>query len=211
MDGTLISIRKRFCSVHREVCKKLEILPCSNEEYWHAKCKGIPSLEILKKQGGEQHWRHYKLLRNQLIENKHFLEMDTLRTGTIIALNALEKLYTLVILSGRASKQQLQWQLKLLKIDHLFYRVYVVSPYSSLEEKTALLRRLSSTDDIIIGDTPTDILSGKAVKRHTVAITGGLSTKERLVQSSPDYIVHQLIDIFRICSSFPRTGASASS
>ncbi len=200
MDGTLILVRRRFCEVHRAVCRRLGISPCRDQEYWQAKCEGISSLEILGRQGGEQHWEKYKILRSQLMESQEFLRMDTLRAGAIAALTALRHSYNLLLLSGRTSAEQLRWQLKMLHIRHFFHEVYIVSPYATWGDKAAVLVQHGSPSDIVIGDTSMDILAGTSVGAHTIAITGGLSTEGRLLECKPEYVVHRWTAILSACS-----------
>jgi HAD superfamily hydrolase (TIGR01509 family) len=51
---------------------------------------------------------------------------------------------------------------------------------------------------LMVGDTPADILAGKAAGTRTCAVTYGFGTREALVQCAPDHIIEdfgQLVDL----------------
>lgn len=45
---------------------------------------------------------------------------------------------------------------------------------------------------VIVGDTPEEVRIGKALDLHTVAITGGMCSRARLVSAKPEYLVSSL-------------------
>jgi HAD superfamily hydrolase (TIGR01549 family) len=56
---------------------------------------------------------------------------------------------------------------------------------------------------LIVGDTPADILAGKAAGTTTCAVTYGFGTREALLQCAPDYVIDsfgELVDLVRASS-----------
>jgi HAD superfamily hydrolase (TIGR01509 family) len=53
---------------------------------------------------------------------------------------------------------------------------------------------------LMVGDTPADVLAGKAAGTKTCAVTYGFGTREALLQCAPDYVIDsfgELVDILR--------------
>jgi HAD superfamily hydrolase (TIGR01509 family) len=53
---------------------------------------------------------------------------------------------------------------------------------------------------LMVGDTPADILAGKAAGTKTCAVTYGFGTRETLLQCAPDYVIDsfgELVDLVR--------------
>jgi HAD superfamily hydrolase (TIGR01549 family) len=48
---------------------------------------------------------------------------------------------------------------------------------------------------LIVGDTPADILAGKAAGTRTCAVTYGFGTRELLLQCAPDYVIDNFGDL----------------
>jgi phosphoglycolate phosphatase-like HAD superfamily hydrolase len=55
-------------------------------------------------------------------------------------------------------------------------------------------------DALMVGDTPADILAGKAAGTKTCAVTYGFGRRETLLQCAPDYVIDsfgELVDLVR--------------
>jgi phosphoglycolate phosphatase len=53
---------------------------------------------------------------------------------------------------------------------------------------------------LMVGDSPADILAGKAARTTTCAVTYGFGTREGLLQCAPDYVIEsfgELVDLVR--------------
>ena len=53
---------------------------------------------------------------------------------------------------------------------------------------------------LMVGDTPADVLAGKAAGTKTCAVTYGFGTREALLQCAPDYVIDsfgELVDLVR--------------
>lgn len=188
-DGTIVDVKKRFYSVHQALCMYLNINPLTESEYWNARCNRVSTMDILRKINAEHIYDEYIAGRNELIESTKFLKMDTLRSGVVEALNQIKLRYKCKLLTGRKDKKNLDWQLKYLQIVGFFDEVFIVSPYGNWEEKYKILCNYSSPADIMVGDTPGDLLAGKSAQLKTIAVLDGMSTQSNIEATIPDYIV----------------------
>jgi phosphoglycolate phosphatase-like HAD superfamily hydrolase len=53
---------------------------------------------------------------------------------------------------------------------------------------------------LMVGDTPADVLAGKAAGTETCAVTYGFGTREALLQCAPDHVIEsfdELVDLVR--------------
>lgn len=55
---------------------------------------------------------------------------------------------------------------------------------------------------IIVGDTKFDMIGGKTVGVHTLAVTWGFGTDDSLTQENPDYLAHNTTEVFNILKTF---------
>jgi HAD superfamily hydrolase (TIGR01509 family) len=51
---------------------------------------------------------------------------------------------------------------------------------------------------LMVGDTPADVLAGKAAGTKTCAVTYGFGTREALVQCAPDYIIESFRELVNL-------------
>lgn len=66
----------------------------------------------------------------------------------------------------------------------------------------AALRR-SPSHALMVGDTPADILAGKAAGTKTCAVTYGFGNRDALLECAPDYVIDgfgQLVNVMRDCN-----------
>lgn len=185
-DGTLVDVKARFYSVHKTICSRFSIKPLPETEYWKARCEGISTLEILKGISAENLFEQYIAERNKLIESPEFLGMDKVREGVKETLLNLKSKYQFNILTGRSSREALEWQLNHLSLAGFFYGIFVVSPYGDWQDKYNVLQMNSRPGDIVIGDAPRDMIAGKKAGLKTIAILDGMATKERIEDTHPD-------------------------
>lgn len=71
-------------------------------------------------------------------------------------------------------------------------------PHPDPVEKAVQLARLDPRAVLFVGDSPFDIQAGKSAGVKTAGITWGVSTKEELQASQPDFLVQNLNDIFSL-------------
>ena len=191
-DGTLVSVKRRYYSVHETICRNLGLFPLPENIYWQLRCESVSTRLILEKIGAAEKFEAYRTLRNQLIESIAFLDLDEKRIGTDEVLKLLHQKFRLCILSGRASNANLLSQLRDLDLARYFQEVYTVDPFDNWNAKFEVLKQYGSAEDLIIGDSARDIKAGKARGMLTTAILAGMSTPDLLKLEGPDAIISEL-------------------
>lgn len=197
-DGTLVNVKKRYVAVHKKICAQINITPLNDNDYWAYRCEGVSTLEILKKINAEKYFQTYVDLRNQHIESEEFLHLDSKQVNLDSVLQFLTPKYSLSILSGRSNYKNLVKQLQWLNILSHFNEILTVSPFGDCKEKCEILTQRSKADDIIVGDTPKDILAGNGAGIKTIAITEGMATITKLKESKPNRIIIDLGELTHI-------------
>jgi phosphoglycolate phosphatase-like HAD superfamily hydrolase len=54
---------------------------------------------------------------------------------------------------------------------------------------------LGASEVLVVGDTEMDIIAGSRAGARTVAVTTGVTPRERLVLEKPDYIIDDLLEL----------------
>jgi HAD superfamily hydrolase (TIGR01509 family) len=70
--------------------------------------------------------------------------------------------------------------------------------------KALKLLGLEGGEVVVVGDTEMDIIAGRKAGAKTVAVTTGVTTRERLSLERPDYIVDDLSELDRILNGLVR-------
>jgi phosphoglycolate phosphatase len=124
--------------------------------------------------------------------------------GVILTLQALSS-FTLGVVTTKESEQA-KIVLSRLALIPFFQHIQGGSiglrlkpaPDTILAALAALHR--ASRNALMVGDTPADILAGKAAGTKTCAVTYGFGTREELLQCAPDYVIDsfgELVDLVR--------------
>jgi HAD superfamily hydrolase (TIGR01509 family) len=124
--------------------------------------------------------------------------------GVILTLQALSS-FTLGVVTTKESGQA-ELVLRRLALIPFFQHIQGGSlglrlkpaPDTILAALAALHR--APRNALMVGDTPADVLAGKAAGTKTCAVTYGFGTREALLQSAPDYVIDsfgELVDLVR--------------
>lgn len=122
--------------------------------------------------------------------------------GVIFTLQALSG-FTLGVVTTKESGQA-EIVLRRLALLHLFQHVQGGSlglrlkpaPDTILAALAAL--HCAPENALMVGDTPADVLAGKAASTKTCAVTYGFGTREALLQCAPDHVIDsfgELVDL----------------
>lgn len=124
--------------------------------------------------------------------------------GVILTLRALST-FTLGVVTIKESEQA-EVVLRRLALISFFRHIQGGSPGLRLKPAPdtilAALAELHCAPSraLMVGDTPADVLAGKAAGTMTCAVTYGFGTREALLQCAPDYIIDsfgELVDLLR--------------
>lgn len=191
LDGTLICSKKRLYELFCELVKSTEL---SFDEYWDLKFLGNTNQDILKNCFNYSLIEITEFINHWMIniESDAYLKMDSLIPGVADFLDKISQNNELYICTARQSITQVTEQLEDLGILDFFKTVYVT------EQKRTKIQLLIdsgldlSENDLFIGDTGHDILTGKEFGMTTVAVLSGFMSEAKLQLYTPNYIVNDI-------------------
>lgn len=190
-DGTLLDSRRRLYVLFKELVPQSQL---SFAEYWELKRNKINHEALLQSMHPEVDFLAFEQIWLSNIEKKELLELDILFEYATATLEMLESSNKLYLLTARQSKGNLEYQLENLGIRGFFEKVL---PTEHKQSKEQLLRENFdlSKEDIIVGDTGHDIMTGKNLGIKTIALTHGFMSRNMLATYSPDILLDKLNDI----------------
>jgi HAD superfamily hydrolase (TIGR01509 family) len=110
------------------------------------------------------------------------------------------------IVTGRMTREERKWlELRRLKIYH-FVDVMVTGaeapPKPAPDGLIKCIKELglSPKECVFVGDSRVDVIAGKKAGVKTVAVHGGVASKELLVEEEPDYVLADLNSLFSYLS-----------
>jgi len=137
------------------------------------------------------------------IEKKTYLLYDTLFNETNYLLSELNK-DRLILLTMRNNRENLLWELKKLGLIENFEFILTCSPLKNKDKTVPLLKFVRdkklnlNKNSIIIGDSETDIVTGKNLNMTTLAVCYGIRSKEFLISMNPDYCLKNIDEVVNI-------------
>jgi phosphoglycolate phosphatase len=199
LDGPILDVSERYYQVYRNTITSIGKDPLSKESYWNSKRNKISEAEILAESGTRDPTLVTKYLdtRARRIESSEYLLFDQVWAGTHDTLKVLRSHAELALVTMRTSKGLLEQQLERVKLPEAFDSVLTAGPglvaNERSERKAQLVRDCYGNEEVagwFVGDTETDILSGRLLGLHTAAITFGIRNVEHLKAVSPDEMLH---------------------
>ena len=216
-DGPIIDVSDRYYRAYLESLKgssinKTQIL--TKEEFWKLKQNRVTDFEISLFSGlGVNDSKSSAEARKTLSFKAEFLEQDKLFDDVYKTFEYLKsKKITFFIVTLRVQKQ-LNHAIKQFKLDKYLDddSFFCINDghkvINDIQEKHILLVSamnkfdLTPQDTWIIGDTETDIHSGRLAKYgKVIGISRGIRSKEQLEILKPDYLVNNLAEVISISS-----------
>src|SRR5262245_329347 len=200
LDGPILDVSERYYQVYCDCLRLIGAPPLDKESYWELKRGKISEPDILKQTGAQRSdlIQAYIDARNKRIEVDDYLQFDQVWPGIPETLKLLRAGRTLTLVTMRISKELLEQQLKRLKLRDSFD--CVLSAGAELgantrgERKALLVRDCYENEEFtgwFVGDTETDVQSGRLLGLRSAAITFGIRTVEHLNSVSPDVMLHK--------------------
>ncbi|MFW1957329.1 HAD family hydrolase [Acinetobacter guillouiae] len=188
LDGTLICAKKRLYELFCDLVGTKEL---TFDSYWKLKFLGNTNQDILKNEFKYSEKKIEFFINTWMlkIENDKYLEMDTLIDGADNFLCELSKDNQLYICTARQSFTQAIKQLNKLGILSFFQEVFVTNQKFTKKELLINSDLKFSKEDLFVGDTGHDIITGRELGMKTCAVLSGFMSKDRLELYSPDFIV----------------------
>ena len=188
LDGTLICSKKRLYELFCDLVGTKEL---TFESYWKLKFLGNTNQDILKNEFkySEEKIEFFISTWMLKIENDEYLKMDTLINGADNFLCEISKGNQLYICTARQSFTPAIKQLNKLEILGFFKEVFVTKQKFTKKELLINSELKFSKEDLFVGDTGHDIITGRELGMKTCAVLSGFMSKDRLELYSPDFIV----------------------
>jgi HAD superfamily hydrolase (TIGR01549 family) len=205
LDGTLVDSRQDIAVAFQHAWRTVVggIPPSTIAIAQHI---GKPLAEMLSELGG---MLSPSLLSSFLTAYRHmYTRQDASLTqpypGVILTLQALST-FTLGVVTTKESEQA---EIVLRRLALIPFFQHIQGGSLGLQLKPApdtIVAALASLHcapphALMVGDTPADVLAGKAAGTKTCAVTYGFGTREALLQCAPDYVIDsfgELVDLVR--------------
>lgn len=201
LDGPILDVSERYYRVYSDTLNLIGIAPLNKESYWRLKRNKVSEPEILAQSGTSDLVKEYLEARAKRIESAEYLLFDQVWPGTPDTLKVLRSRSALVLVTMRKSRKLLDQQLARLNLLEAFDCVLAAGDDSVAndrgEQKARLVRDRYGNEDLVgwfVGDSETDIHSGRLLGLRTAAITFGIRTMDHLSAVSPDVVLDGLAD-----------------
>ena len=195
LDGTLIDSRTRLYRLFRMLNPKCSL---SFEEYWEIKRTRVNQKELLKRHFGYENadiaefsrrWREH-------VEDDDLLLLDR---PFPLAKNLLMRLYaknTLNLITARQNPEKVNRQLVSWGWSEFFSLILVTKQACTKDELVRGKIEAPNGNDVFVGDTGEDIISGKKLGMRTIAVTSGFLNRNVLREYHPDLLVENIGEIY---------------
>jgi len=202
LDGPVLDVSERYYRLYSDTLKSIGVVPLSKESYWKLKRNKVSELEILaQSETADDLVNEYLDTRAKRIESADYLRFDQVWPGTHETLKVLRSRAALALVTMRTSTDLLDQQLERIGLPDVFDCILTAGPGSKAndrgEQKAQLVRNCYENEDIVgwfVGDTETDIQSGRLLGLRTAAITFGIRTVDHLSAVSPDVVLDSPAD-----------------
>jgi phosphoglycolate phosphatase len=199
LDGPILDVSERYYRIYRDTVFSIGTQPLTKQHYWELKRSKVMEGEILAESGASsaEALTEYTKTRDERIESPDYLMFDQPWLNISEILKTLRSRSALALVTMRKSKGNLEDQLRRMDLLNSFDCVLTAGPgevaNSRGERKAQLVRDCYGNQQIsgwFVGDTETDILSGRLLGLSTVAITFGIRNEEHLKAVLPDVTLH---------------------
>ncbi|MDF2881842.1 MAG: family hydrolase [Clostridiaceae bacterium] len=176
-DGTLTCNKKRLYTffIQNVPTKYKSVL--SEEEFWSIKKLGINEIEwINNKFNDTLNGKCWNELKKQCIENEEYLLYNKLFDYTKCELERLKEDYRLILVSRRSNAKNLISEMEREGIIHFFDDIVIV-PHDKYSKAEHIRRNKNielTNDDIFIGDTEDDIITGIELNIEMYFVKSGI-------------------------------------
>jgi phosphoglycolate phosphatase-like HAD superfamily hydrolase len=207
LDGPILDVSEKYYSVYTAVLKRHGFTALTKNEYWDAKRRKIPDQEILERTKASIPIEQFQEERKQIIESDAFLKYDMLQDRVGQVLNILSEKTTLILVTLRSFPDQLYKELDNLDLKKYFNAILTsgenIKPrwkikYQLINNYLVGKSAADRSDNIMIGDTETDILAGRSLGFRTIAVLNGIRSRDVLTETEPTFIVDSLYDILSL-------------
>lgn len=195
IDGTLWDSQDRLYDLF---CDLVHNNTLSKDEYWKLKRAKITNEDILRQyfSFSEDKVDFFTAKWMELIEAPEYLQKDKLFPFTKDILTDLKQSgYNIYYVTLRQFADRVLTEIADKGID-LYCQQCLVSQAKTT--KNALVRDagiILTAEDVFVGDTGIDVMTGKALGIRTVAVLSGFRNEDILGEYSPDLIIQDITEL----------------
>ncbi|MCX7858030.1 MAG: HAD family hydrolase [Deltaproteobacteria bacterium] len=205
LDGTIIDTLSAYSDALNLALKKFGVEPVEKSELTRLLNRSLPLKEILetisplfKDQKTNEDCRR-EILKNYLSIQE---EKVTLLPGVLDLFTELKKRGVKIgIVTGRTSKGERKWiELKRLGVNGFIDSFITAAESERKPDASGLLKCLeelgvNAKEAVFVGDSVTDIQTGKNAGIRTVGILTGVASVEEFIAQEPDVVISELIQL----------------
>lgn len=193
LDGPILDGRLRHYRCYADILTEHGYSPIQIDQYWNMKRNRINRHIQLGASGAESFYDDFLLNWIEKIEQKKYLALDVLQSGSSETLsNWKSQGLRIVLATMRHNSENLEWQLNKLNIFSLFDEIIAIGNGNSgkikAEHVISRVKNIKSLNAVWIGDTEIDIDAAKYLGIDVCAVACGLRTAEFLETLNPDYV-----------------------
>ncbi len=209
LDGPILDVAPKFYRIYTDLFAKHGHPVLSKDEYWDCKRRKIPEPKIVALTAPAAFADVYIPERLKVIENTEYLAHDEIIAGALDVLETLRDRFELILVTLRNRRTNLMWELEHFGLTKYFNTILTREDnHGDFQIKVDLIREFAGGKQVsgmIVGDTESDIKAGQILGLRTVAVTGGIRTKEFLQGLNPDYIIDSMPQLLPIVArEFPQ-------
>jgi phosphoglycolate phosphatase-like HAD superfamily hydrolase len=202
-DGTLLDISEKFYTTYADILKRHSQNTLDKSLYWELKRNKTP--EPIIHSITDAYVENFKEIRKSIIETNEYQRFDKIHSGVVDVLKYAKKKGNVYLVTLRHSHLQVINQLNKLNISQYFDCVLSSGDTENTagwKVKYSLLNKHFNgsfpKDSFFVGDTETDILTGKKIEAKTIAVLNGMRNFEKLSKENPNYLVPSIADIIHL-------------
>lgn len=195
LDGTLWDSQERLYTLFCDLTHNNSL---SKEEYWTIKRSKISNEEILRSRLGytEDKVDEFTAQWLKMIEAPDYLALDKLFPYTIDVLSDVKsKGFNIYYVTLRQYADRVLKEILDKGIGYYCNRCLVSESKTTKETLVRQAGITLSKDDVFVGDTGIDVMTGKALGIRTVAVLSGFRNKEILEGYSPDVLLNDISEL----------------
>ena len=194
LDGTLWDSSIRLYSLFCDLAGDISI---SYDDYWNKKRFKISNEQILESFGyDDEQIKSFVSKWMLLIEDAKYLNLDTLFPFTKIVLNFFnEKGCSIYYVTLRQSAARALQEIKDKGIEGFCTRCLVSEAKITKEQLVRDAGIHLTADDMFVGDTGIDVMTGKSLGMKSVAVLSGFRNKAILETYKPDIIINNISEL----------------
>jgi len=192
LDGTLWDSQDRLYTLFCDLTQNHSI---SRDDYWSIKRSKMSNEEILRSRFGydEERVKDFSARWLKLIEAPEYLALDQLFPFSKAVLHeAKSKGYSIYYVTLRQYADRVLQEIVDKGIDPYCERCLVSEAKTTKEALVRDAGIMLSEDDLFVGDTGLDVMTGQALGIKTVAVLSGFRNREVLEGYAPDDILDDI-------------------